>query len=134
MSEFVPNKQHLREVLLHHFIAKKTAAESHRILVDVYGDYALAEGTCREWFRRFKSGDFDIEDKERQGQPKKFEDEKLKALLVEDPCRTQGELAELLGVTQAAISRRLKALGFIQKATKMDEWKLEFSIIYLKII
>ena len=48
---------------------KKTAAESHRILVEVYGEHALAERTCKE----------------------------------------------SSGVTQAAISKRLKAAGYIQK-------------------
>ena len=115
MSNFVPEKVFLRGVLLHYFNRKKTTAESHRILVKVYGEDALAERTCQKWFARFKSGDFGLEDKERPGQPKKFEDEELKALLDEDCCQTQEELAESFGVTQAAISKRLKAAGYIQK-------------------
>ena len=42
MSNFVPEKVFLRGVLLHYFNMKKTAAESHRILVQVYGEHALA--------------------------------------------------------------------------------------------
>lgn len=53
------------------FFAKKTAAESHRLLVEVYGDHALSNIQCKEWFHRFKSEDFDIKNKERPGQPKK---------------------------------------------------------------
>ena len=108
-------KQHLREVLLSHFFAEKTAAESHRLLVELYGELALARTQCFKWFQRFKSGDFDISDKERSGQPKKFEDEELEELLDQDSCQTQSELAESLGVTQAAVSKRLNSLGFIQK-------------------
>ena len=79
MSNFVPKKEYLRGILLHYFFMKKTAAESHRILVEVYGEHALSETTCRDWFRhfKFKDGDFSVEDKERPGQPKKFEDEEL---------------------------------------------------------
>ena len=55
-----------------------------------------------------------MEDEERPVQPKKFEDEELEALLDEYCCQTQEELAESLGVTQAAISKRLKAAGYIQ--------------------
>ena len=69
----------------------------------------------KKWFARFKSDDFGLEDEERPGQPKKFEDEELEALLDEYYCQTQEELAESLGVTQAAISKRLKAAGYIQK-------------------
>ena len=53
-----------------------------------YSEHALAERTCQKWFARFKSGDFDLEDEERPGQPKKFEDEELEALLDEDRCQT----------------------------------------------
>ena len=105
----------LQRVLLHHFNIKKTAAESHRILVEVYGEHALAERMCQKWFARFESGHFVLEDEERPGQPKKFKDEELEALLDKDCCQTQEELTESLGVMQAAISKRLKAARYIQK-------------------
>ena len=58
MSNFIPNKHHLREVLLHYFIAKKSAVETYRLLVEVYGEHAPSNTTCKEWFRRFQNGDF----------------------------------------------------------------------------
>ena len=94
MSNFVPEKVFLRGFLLHYFNIKKTAAERHRILAEVYGEHALAERTCQKLFARYKSGDFGLEDEERPRQPKKFEDEELEALLDEDCCQTQEELAE----------------------------------------
>ena len=115
MSKFVPEKSFLRGVLLHYFNMKKSAAESHRILVDVYGEHALAEQTCRKWFARFKNGNFDLEDKERPGQPKKFEDEDLVTLLDEDPGQTLLELSSSLGVDFSTVSKRLKAIGMVQK-------------------
>jgi histone-lysine N-methyltransferase SETMAR len=111
-------KQHLREVLLHHFFSKKTFAESHRLLVETYGEYALSRTQCYEWFQHFKSGDFEVSDKERPGGPKKFEDAELQALLDENSCRTQKELALELNVDIATISRRLHAMGKIRKLGK----------------
>ena len=58
------------------------------MLVEVYGDNAPTDELCREWFRRFKNGDFSVENKPRCGQPKKFEDKELEALLDEDPTQT----------------------------------------------
>ncbi|KAG5317142.1 MOS1T transposase, partial [Pseudoatta argentina] len=78
---FVPNKVYLRGILLHYFIQKKSAAEAHRSLVQTYGDNALSDTTCRDWFRRFKNNDFELEDKERSGAPKKFQDKELEQLL-----------------------------------------------------
>lgn len=108
-------KQHLREVLLGHFFAKKTAAESYRLIMEVYGDDAMSKSQSFEWFQRFKRGEFDIKDKERPGQPKKFDDDELKRLLDAGTCETQEQLGKALGVSQAAVSKRLQALGYVQK-------------------
>ena len=100
MSNFVPEKVFLRGILLHYFNMKKTAAESHRILVEVYGEHALAERTCQKWFARFKSGDFGLKDEERPGQPKT------------DPFYTAFAAVAFIsgiffGIWQARISKRL---------------------------
>ena len=70
MSDFIPEKRHLREVLLFLFNIKKTSAESCRMLVEAYGHNAPPERTCRQWFTRIKNQDFDLEDKERKGTQK----------------------------------------------------------------
>ena len=74
MSDFVLNNRHLREVLILFFHSKKTSAEAHRDLQKVYGNAALSERTCRDCFRRFIDGDFDVDDRPREGRPKTFED------------------------------------------------------------
>ena len=50
------------------------------------------------WFRRFKNNGFDVDDKERSGEPKKFKDDELEALLLKDSCQAQAELAGSLRV------------------------------------
>ncbi|KAL4098418.1 hypothetical protein QTP88_023037 [Uroleucon formosanum] len=82
---------------------------------EAYGEGYVDDSSVRGWFRRFKSGDFDVEDKERSGRPQIFEDQELATLLDEDSCQTQEELAEALGVDRTTISKRLKAMGMIQK-------------------
>ncbi|EGI60884.1 Mariner Mos1 transposase [Acromyrmex echinatior] len=94
MSSFEPNKRHLRELLIYFFNLKKSAAEAHRLLVEAYGEAALSEKSCREWFQKVKNGEFDIEeDKECSGRPKVYEDAELEALLNEDSCQTQKVVA-----------------------------------------
>ena len=95
------------------FPLKKTAVEAHRILSSTYGKAALSERTCCEWFQRFKSDYFDIEDRHGGGKEKIFEDFEWEALLAEDSYQTQGQLAESLEVTQQAISKRFKAIRMI---------------------
>ena len=125
MSNFVLTKQHSWEVLVFCFSWKKSAAKAHRMLVEVYGDNDPTDKSCREWFRRFKNGDFSVEDKPRGGQPKKYEDKELKALLDEDPTQTQEEIADTLGVTQQTVYVRLKSMGMIQKLGNWIPYELE---------
>ena len=66
MSDFLPNSRHLQEVLIFSFHSKKTAAEAHREIQKVNGDAALSGTTCCDWFRRFKHGDFDVDDRPRE--------------------------------------------------------------------
>ena len=90
----------MREALLFCFSLKK----SHRILVEAYGDNALSETTCRDWFRRFNDDNFDLSDKKRENWPRKVEDCQLQTLLDEDDIQSQKMFAEQLGISQAAIS------------------------------
>jgi len=73
---------------------KNFAVESYQLLVKAYGETALSETTCRDWFRHFKSGDFYMENEEHAGRSKLVEDAELEALLDEDPYQTQEELEE----------------------------------------
>nr|KAF6378977.1 hypothetical protein mMyoMyo1_009847 [Myotis myotis] len=117
MSNFVPKKEHWREVLIHYFILKKSAAESYRILWEAYGEHAPSQDTCERWSKCFKSDGFYVKDKE-PGQPKKFEDQKLQALLDEDACQTKKQLAERLNIVHQTISNCLQAMGKILKERK----------------
>ena len=66
-----------------------------------------------------------VEDKERSGRPKVYEDAELEALLDEDSCQTQKELALTLGVTQQTISYLLKSMGMIQKQGNWVPYELK---------
>ena len=106
----------MRKALLFCFNLKKSAAESQRMLVEAYGDNALSETTCRDWFRRFN--DDNLTDKKRENRPKKVEDCQLQALLDEDNTQSQKMFTEQLGVSQAVIFMRLHAMGKVQKIRK----------------
>ena len=50
------------------------------MLSNTYGEAAISERMCREWFQRFKNGDFDVEDRHSSGREKILEDAELEAL------------------------------------------------------
>ena len=74
MSCFVPTNYDLRTALVFCYHLKKTAAELHRMLVEAYGEHSLGKTQCFEWFKKLKSGNFDMRNEDRGKPPKKFED------------------------------------------------------------
>ncbi|UYV66559.1 hypothetical protein LAZ67_4002081 [Cordylochernes scorpioides] len=99
-----PKSAHLREVLLFAFNWKKSATKAHRMLEEVHGDHALSKSQCYRWFKKFQSGDFEL-DNEPRGKPhQKFEDAELQALLDDDSTQTQEKLAKQLQVSQGSVS------------------------------
>ena len=70
MSSVVPTNYDLRTALVLCYHLKETAAESYRMRVEAYGEHALGKTQCFEWFKKFKSGNFDVRNKDRGKPPK----------------------------------------------------------------
>lgn len=120
----------MREALLFCFHLKKSAADSHQMLQEAYGDAALGRSQCFEWFKKFSEGNFTTTNMDRGRPEKTFEDAELQALLDDDDTQSQQQLAEQLTVSKMTISRRLRAMGKIQKTGKwvpheLDDRQLE---------
>lgn len=47
----------------------------------MYGDEALKERQCQNWFAKFRSGDFLLKDEEHSGRPVEIDDEQIKAII-----------------------------------------------------
>ena len=64
------NKQsHFRQLLLFAFNLGQKASKVTKNICVVYGEDAIAEKTVRDWFARFKRGNFDLNDAPRSGRP-----------------------------------------------------------------
>jgi len=70
VAQLVPAKLWFADSIDFCYDLKKTAGESHRMLVEAYGDYVLGKSQCYEWFKKNKSSDFDVID-EKGGRPPK---------------------------------------------------------------
>jgi len=106
----------MREALLFCFNLKKSVAESHRMLVEAYGDNALSETTCRNWFRQFNDDNFDLSNKKVTKEWKSAQ-EGWGLLIADSFGRGRYPIAKNLA-EQAAISIRLHAMGKVQKIGK----------------
>ena len=50
----------------------------------MYGEEALKDRQCRNWFDKFGSGDFSLKDEQRSGQPNEVDDDQIKAIIESD--------------------------------------------------
>ncbi|GFV74621.1 mariner Mos1 transposase [Trichonephila clavipes] len=94
MSNFKPSDHDLRTALIFCYHLKKNAAESHQMLVEVYGGNALSRAQCYRWFEKFQNGDFDMRNEECGRPAKKFDDDELQALLDEDDVQTRKNILQ----------------------------------------
>ncbi|GFV61026.1 histone-lysine N-methyltransferase SETMAR [Trichonephila clavipes] len=56
------DKQHFRHTLLFYYRKGKNAVQARKKLTDVYGEGVLTVRQCQNWFAKFRSGNFDVED------------------------------------------------------------------------
>ena len=71
---------HFHHILLYNFRKGKNAVQVRKKLYDVYGEKSLTERQCQNWFARFRSRDFDLQDVPCSGRPTEVDDDKIKAM------------------------------------------------------
>ena len=101
--------------MLFYFRKGKNASQAHKKLCAVYGNEALKERQCQNWFDKFRSADFSFKDEKRSGPPVEVDDHIIKAIIDSDRHSTTREIAEKLHVLHTCIENYLKQLGYVQK-------------------
>ena len=109
------NKKSRFRHLLFAFNRGQKASEVAKDICAVYGEDAIGERTVRDWFTRFKHGNFDLNDAPRSGRSIKMDEDQLRDLLKEDGHQTCRELGEEMKCDFATISCHLQSMRFIQK-------------------
>ena len=67
--------------MLFYFRKGKNAAQAAKKLRDVHGKEALKDRQCRNWFDKFRSGDFLLKDEQRSGRPNNVHDDQIKVII-----------------------------------------------------
>ena len=83
-----------------------------------FGEGTVSDRTCRRWYEKFETGDFDLSDKPRSGRPSLIDDDVVKAMLEQDPFLTTSEIAERLNSAQQTISDHIRKIGLVWKYSR----------------
>ncbi|KOC60026.1 Histone-lysine N-methyltransferase SETMAR [Habropoda laboriosa] len=113
------NKQHFRHILLFYFRKGKNAVQARKKLTDVYGEGVLTVRQCQNWFAKFRSGNFDVEDAPRSGRPVEADKDAIKALVDANRRITTREIGERLNLSNSTVYGHLKGMGL---TSKLDVW------------
>ncbi|XP_049821930.1 histone-lysine N-methyltransferase SETMAR-like [Aethina tumida] len=112
------DKQHFRHILLFYYRKGKNAVQARKKLTDVYGEDVLTVRQCQNWFAKFRSGKFDIEDAPRSGRPVEADKDAIKALVDANRRITTREIGLRLNLSNSTVHDHLKSLGFSSKLSQ----------------
>lgn len=113
------NRRDYRVIMLYEFKLEHSAAEAARNLSSVFGTNCPCERTVELWFKKFASGDFDLEEKSGRGRRSSLNDQDLRRAVEANPETNTRTLAEDLGVHYSTVARHLLTIG---KVKKMSKW------------
>ncbi|GFS79440.1 histone-lysine N-methyltransferase SETMAR [Trichonephila clavipes] len=91
------------------------AVQARKKLTDVYGEGVLTVRQGQNWFAKFRSGNFDVEDAPRSGRPVEADKDAIKALVDANWRITTREIGLKLNLSNSTIYDHLKGLGLSSK-------------------
>ena len=106
------NKVRYRHLILFFYQKGKNTKQTANKICAVY---AVTERTVRKWFSRFKAGDFNFEDQERPGRRSTTDEDQIETLVVNNPCYTTRQLAEMLKISKSTSHEHLVKLGYVNR-------------------
>ncbi|GFW13806.1 histone-lysine N-methyltransferase SETMAR [Trichonephila clavipes] len=93
--------------------------QARKKLTDAYGERVLTVHQCQNWFAKFRSGNFDVEDAPRSGRLVEADKDAIKALVDANWRITTREIGLRLNLSNSTVYDYLKGLGL---SSKLDVW------------
>ena len=112
-------KRDFKAISLRDFRLGVSPAESVRQTQKAFGEESVNIRTVRNWYAKFRLGDYSLEDKHGGGMGFSIDDERLKQVVEQNPRTTVREIAEELGAAKSTVHRHLQAIG---KVKKLEQW------------
>ena len=74
---------------------KKNTTEMQKKTCAVYGEGAVTDGTCQNWFAKFCARDFSLDDAPQSGRQVEVDSDQIETLIENNQCYTMQEIADI---------------------------------------
>ena len=106
---------HFGHVMFHCFKKDSTLKNTAKEICNVYGDRFITVQTVRNWFRRFRAGNFNLEHEDRSEHPSTTDTDLINAYLDENPRSSVREIADALNIPRTTIHEHLTKLRYVNR-------------------
>ena len=73
----------------------------------MYGEGAVTDGTCQNWFAKFRAGDFSLDHAPQSGRPVEVDSDQIETLIENNQCYTTREIADILKISKSSVENHL---------------------------
>uniref|UniRef100_D3TLF6 Mariner transposase n=1 Tax=Glossina morsitans morsitans TaxID=37546 RepID=D3TLF6_GLOMM len=109
----------LRSILQFYFDQGTNPAQAREEICAVYGQDTLSKATVKNWFSRFLSGNFDVQDAPRSGRPSTEKADDILAKIEQDRHISSNDIAIDLNISHQTVLNHLEKAGYKKK---LDVW------------
>ena len=106
---------HFWHITLYDFKKGKNTTEMQKKICAAYGECAVNDQTCQNWFVKFHGGDFSLDDDApRSGRPVEDDSDQIKTLFENNQCYAMQEIADIFKISKSIkLSVKMKNVSFI---------------------
>ncbi|KOX76124.1 Histone-lysine N-methyltransferase SETMAR [Melipona quadrifasciata] len=112
-------KMHLRHVMLRCFKKGNSAKDTADEIFTVYGSGTTTIRTVRNWFKKFRAGNFELKDEDRSGRPATTDTDIIKTVLTENPRYSVREIVDATNIPKTTVHEHLIKIGY---ANRCEVW------------
>ncbi|KOX75195.1 Histone-lysine N-methyltransferase SETMAR [Melipona quadrifasciata] len=114
-------KMHLRHVMLRCFKKGNSAKDTADEIFTVYGSGTTTIRTVRDWFKKFRAGNFELKDEDRSGRPATTHTDIIKTVLTENPRYSVREIVDATNIPKTTVHKHLIKIRY---ANRCEVWVL----------
>ncbi|CAK9806780.1 Histone-lysine N-methyltransferase SETMAR [Anthophora plagiata] len=108
-------RKHLRHARLHCFKKGNSAKDTADKISTVYGSGAATITIVHNWFKRFRAGNFELNDEDRSGRSAMTNTDLIKAMLAENPRYSVRVIVDAINIPRTTEHNHLIRMGYVNR-------------------